>query len=86
MPDRDTLVDSTFIEVPLHESIHYFLSDSSLFIQAGDLLQTLDFINYFTEDLNLLSHSAKQDQIDFVFDLLSGDSPFTCKRYKELPL
>lgn len=70
----------------IHESIHYFLSESSLFIQAGDLLQTLDFIDYFTEDLNLLSHSAKQDQIDFVFDLLSGDSPFTCKRYKELSL
>lgn len=70
----------------LHESIHYALAKSSLFIQAKDLLLTFDFISSFTEDLNLLPFRAKNDQIEFALDLLSGDRPFRCKRYKELCL
>jgi len=70
----------------LHESIHFMLSESPLFRQIRDLMLTLDFISSFTQDLNFLPYSAKQDQIEFAMDLLSGNKSFNCKRYKELCL
>ncbi len=70
----------------LHESIHFIFSESPLFRQTRDLMLTLDFISSFTQDLNLLPYNAKQNQIEFAMDLLSGDKPFNCKRYKELCL
>ncbi|MDE6313373.1 MAG: hypothetical protein K2M46_07085 [Lachnospiraceae bacterium] len=70
----------------LHESIHFMLSESPLFRQIRDLMLTLDFISSFTQDLNFLPYNAKQDQIEFAMDMLSGNKSFNCKRYKELCL